>query len=117
MLRKRTREVKRSELSSVDPRDEKRKRVAAGTKKFKCSHENCNKSYATNLSLRRHQGDCHGPKLVCNYCKGKYTKSHLPVHQRKSCKKVPDRAVDSVDEEEEVERMGRQLLDMINDDE
>ena len=28
VLRKRTREVKRSELSSVAPRDEKRKRVA-----------------------------------------------------------------------------------------
>ena len=23
----------------------------------------------TNPSLRRHQGDHHGPKLVCNYCK------------------------------------------------
>ena len=114
MLRKRTREVKRGELSSEAPRDKKRKR-------FKCSHENCNKSYASNHSLRRHQGDSHGPKLVCNYCLGNYTKSGLPKHQKR-CKKRPDRVVDNVDEEEgdesgeeeEDERMGRQLLDMID---
>ena len=117
VLRKRTREVKRSELSSLVPRDEKRKRVAAGAKKFKCPQENCNKSYANNSSLRRHQGDSHGPKLVCNYCKGKFIKSNLPVHKR-SCKKVPDLAgVDDEESdsgEEEDEMMGRQLLEMIN---
>ena len=120
MLRKRTREVKRSELSSLVPRDEKRKRVAAGAKKFKCPQENCSKSYTKNSNLRRHQGDSHGPKLVCNYCKGKFIKSNFPRHKR-SCKNVPDLAgveSDSGEEEEEDdddddEMMGVQLLGMI----
>ena len=95
VLRKRTREVKTSELISGVPRDKRRKRVAAGAKKFKCPQENCSKSYTKNYSLRRHQGDSHEPKLVCNYCKREYVRSNFPRHK---CKKVPDIA--SVDDEE-----------------
>ena len=121
MLRKRTREVKRSELGSLAPGDEKRKRVAAGAKRFKCPQENCNKSYSTNSSLRRHQGDSHEPKLVCNYCKGEYVRSNFPRHKcKRSCKKVPDLAVvdeeesdSGEDEDDEDEMMGRQLLEKI----
>ena len=73
---------------------------------------------------RRHQQDSHGPKQICKYCGCTFKKSFLPVHQRNSCKKLPDRADDKVDEEEEesdpgdeeVELMGSKLLQMIESD-
>ena len=110
-LRKRTRELERSEQSSGASRGGKRK-------KFQCSRENCNKTYVSASSLRRHQHDHHGPKEVCNNCGRDYNKSGLQRHQE-ICKKISVRAVGKVDDEdlesgdEEDEMMGSKLLEMI----
>ena len=79
-----------------------KKRTREVEKKFPCSEPGCDKSFHNTSNLKRHKGDCHGPKEVCNDCGYTFVKSSFQTHLKK-CKKVVDKDEDESDSDSENE--------------